>query len=193
MTYTTEQLAKFIDDEMMAHIKDERQLIRSNEVDAKVASIDAYHEVREQIHAYQKEHGVSGLVVETCALPDGSSIRFPVQHDQLDLVDGDMEVLEAARLRVVEAFLSQVSDGNWYLCHRIESRDGGEWDMETTPEFIRYFICGLQWAELTRYDSGELVLQVGYGEPQAAAYIASKNCECWFFYAQNSCRNLKVK
>ncbi|ESA38467.1 hypothetical protein N836_31495 [Leptolyngbya sp. Heron Island J] len=193
MTYTTDQLIEIIDSEMMAHIKGEREFVRLDRIEEKFAAITSYHEVREQVHAYQKQHGISGVVVETRELPDGSVIRFPVQHDQLDLVDGDMQVLEAARFRVVEAFLEQIAAGQYYLCYRIESRDGGEWDMETTPEFIRYFIQGLQWAEISMYDSGELVLQVGYGEPHESAYIAGKNCECWFFYAQSYCRNLGVK
>ncbi|NEZ57569.1 hypothetical protein [Adonisia turfae] len=193
MIYTTDQLAEIIDSEMMAHIKGEREFVRLDRIEEKFAAIASYHEVREQVHAYQKQHGISGVVVEARELPDGSVIRFPVQHTQLELVDGDMEILSAAKDRVVHAFLNQLKKGYYYLMQRIESRDKGEWDMETTPEFIEYFAGDMEWAEITPYSEGEFSLKIGYGGPVDSDYISGENCDSWYFNAQNHCRNLGVK
>lgn len=194
MTYTTEQLLEALENELSLHLKGDRTFFSATTHHENVsASIDSYWNIRDQIHAYQAQHSVSGLVIESVELPNGGLIKIPVQHDQLDLVDGDMDVLKAAKDRVVATFLDQITASPFYLCQTIESRDKGKWDMETTPEFIRYFSGDMDWAELSWYDEGTFSLKIGYGEPAEADYVGGRNCENWYFNAQRFCRNLKVE
>ena len=193
MTYTTEQLLEFLDNEFSVHLKGERTFVSASTHHQNVsASIDSYWSIRDQIHAYQAEHCVSGLVVNKVELPNSGYIKFPAQHHQLILVDGDMDVIRAAKDRVVETFLSQITDGV-YLSHTITSKDNGEWEMETTPAFIQYFAQTMDWAELTWLDECTFSLKIGYGEPVEGDYIHGKNCDNWYFNAQKTCRNLGVK
>ena len=210
MTYTTEQLIEFLETEFKAHAKGEREFVLPEDAEQQLvasgdpigaiigarnmASVDSYHSYRDQIHAYQREHQVSGLIVETRIFPDGSSIRYPTQHCQLALVDGDMDVLRGAKERVVDAFMNQVKAGHYYLIHRIEARSGAEWHMETTLDFIASFAEDMDWAALANYDDpGELSLHLGYGGPIDGDYVYNRDAENWIFYAQSYCRNLGVQ
>ena len=205
MTYTTEQLIGFLEAEFTAHTKGEREFVLSDDAELQIlasrdpvglilgarnmASVDSYHSYRDQVHAYQREHQVSGLIVETRIFPDGSSIRYPTQHCQLALVEGDMDVLRGAKKRVVEAFIKHVEAGQYYLMYRIEARSGAEWHMETTLDFIASFDEDMDWATLANYDDpGEVSLHLGYGGPIDGDYIYNRDAENWCFYAQKFCK-----
>ncbi|WP_250564976.1 hypothetical protein, partial [Adonisia turfae] len=209
MTYTTEQLIEFLETEFKAHAKGEREFVLSEDAEQQIAasgdpigmiigarnmaSVDSYHSYRDQIHTYQRQHQVSGLVIESRAFPDGTVVRYPSQYYQLTLVDGDMDILRAAKDRVVEAFIKHVEVGHYYLAHRIEARNGAYWDMETTLGFIASFAEYMDWATLANYDDpGEVSLHLGYGSPKDGNYIYNRDAENWVFYAQSYCRNLKV-
>lgn len=205
MIYTTEQLIEFLKTEFMAHAKGEREFVLPDGAEQKIvasgdpmaailgarnmASVDSYHSYRDQVHAYQRKHQVSGLAVETRVMPDGAMVRYPTQHNQLILVDGDMDVLRGAKERVVNEFIKHVEAGHYYLMHRIEARNGAEWHMETTLDFIASFARDMDWATLANYDDpGELSLHLGYGSPIDGDYVYSRDAENWAFYAQTFCK-----
>jgi hypothetical protein len=86
MSYTTEQLLEFLDQELRATWKGERVLLSSaerldNPVISKAIGTDklskvfAIQDFRAQIHDYQRQHGVSGLIWHTCNFR-GRSLRF---------------------------------------------------------------------------------------------------------------------
>ena len=208
MTYTTEQLIEFLDQEHKACNSGQRVFPLPDDAEEKaiefagvmgaflgakgLTQIGAYHDYRDQIHGYQQKHQVSGVYVRTEIMPDGSVFKFPEQHDQLVLVDGDMDILRSAKDRVLQAFFEQIQKGFYYLSHTIYSREGGEWAMETTLDFIRHFAGNMEWAaisssDLTSFFGIGLSLQVGYGEPAKAGYTDSKDAESWFFDARINC------
>lgn len=209
MTYTTEQLIDFLEKEHEACVAGERVFPLPDDAEEKaiefggfmgaflgperLAQVGVYHDYRDQIHEYQRNHQVSGVIVATETMPNGSVIRFPRQADQLILVDGDMEVLRGAKNRVVAAFVGQVQKGFYYLSQTICSKEGGEWSMETTLDFVGHFASDMEWATVHCSEGGgcfgpELSLQVGYGEPGMACYTDNKDADCWFFDAKDQCR-----
>ena len=103
MTYTTAELIEILDRELQANWKGERVLLspakRINDpVVAKALNMDkvskvfAYQDFRRQIHEYQQEHQVSGIIWRTCTF-NNRTIRYPEIDNQLIPVAGDKEIL----------------------------------------------------------------------------------------------------
>jgi len=89
MAYTTAELLDFLDQELRAAWRGERVVLSSdqrlNPVVAKaigtekLSKVFAVQDFRDQIHHYQREHNVSGLVWHTCRF-QGRSHQFPELH-----------------------------------------------------------------------------------------------------------------
>lgn len=155
-----------------------------------MCQIAYYHDFREQVQQYQLKHNISGLTIEEIEL-NGRKLRYPRSQDQLLLTADDLDVLKAAKERIVAFFLEYVQQGLFYLSHNLYGKGGSEWEMQTTPEFIQYFADCMDWADLRIYSEGdgiEVTLELGYGDPTEAPFSNGKDSDCWFFAANNCCR-----
>ena len=175
MTYSTQQLLDILDQELRATWKGKRILLSSaerldNPVVAKaldmqkVGKVFAYQDFRRQVHEYQQEYQVSGLIWRDCHF-QGRSVRFPELHNQLIAVAGDKERLMAAKTEILEF---------WQIC----TQGMGFWlaarhHRPLHPDSLADFIQETEWAELDATQS-ELFLGLCWGNPQDYQYDWAK-------------------
>lgn len=201
---TTEELIKALKSEREACINGQRTFplpANAEEVVAEMAGslgallgaegmiqIANYHDFREQVQAYQLEHQVSGLTIKTIEI-DGKTYRFPSVEDQLDLLDSDLQVLAAAKDRAVEVFLEYCRNNLVYCSFDYyHTANDGEWDIQTTPEYIAHVAEWCEWADIKQHDKHSLMIFLGWGNPLDAWYSSDKKGSgCMTFEAQIAC------
>ncbi|NJK47492.1 hypothetical protein HC931_04240 [Candidatus Gracilibacteria bacterium] len=175
MTYTTQQLIQILEQELRATWKGDRILLSSadridNPVIAKaidlqkVGKVFAYQDFRRQIHKYQYQHRVSGIIWRECTFA-AKSIRYPELHNQLIAVPGDKETLMAAKKEVVEFWREMTQEMNfWLAANRYRP---------ITAESVEEFIQEAEWAEIDAAQT-ELFLGLCWGSPQEHQYQWAK-------------------
>lgn len=202
--YTTEDLIRVLKDEQAACAKGERTIPLPDDADAVVGELagdlgkilgadrmygmHVYHEFRDRVHEYQRQHSISGLVIDSIPT-GGADFRFPIQHSQLTLIPEDYEVLKAAKDRVIAKFLEFAGMGFAYLYHSIAMKNSEDFQVQTTLEDLTQLLSEpcWEWAEL-RWSDEELALNVGWGEPIGSMYIHDKNSDSLWIGASWSCR-----
>ncbi|AIE74480.1 MULTISPECIES: hypothetical protein [unclassified Synechocystis] len=169
MTYTTQQLLEILDQELRATCQGKRVLLSpgdrlDNPIMAKAINLDqvgkvfAYQDFREQIHAYQRQYNVSGLVWRQCHFR-GESIWFPELHNQLIAVEGDKEKLMAVKQEIFAFWQRHTQQlGYWLMAHRhrplgreslVELWKQGEWaELDSTQQELFLGIC---WGNPVEY------------------------------------------
>ena len=193
MSYTTEQLIEILDDELRATWKGERIVMSSdqrlsNPVVAKalgtekLSKVFAYQDFRRQIHDYQREHEVSGIVWKTRQF-GGQTVRVPEIHGQLIPIETDKQMMIGAKSSILD-FWRQGTDG-MLLWLTGESRKQPEPTQVGTSDVER-LATDAEWVELDVGQS-ELYLSLCWGTPKECHYqwawpdswcervIASKN------------------
>jgi hypothetical protein len=183
MSYTTEQLLQILDQELRAAWRGERQVLSSaerlqNSVVAKalgsqqLSKVFAVQDFRDQIHQYQHDHQVSGLVWHTCRFK-GKSIRFPELHPQLTAIPADKLALTAAKASVVE-FWRTASQGM-----RLWQAD--QPPRPVSPAQVEQWIAETEWAEIDATRS-EIYLSLCWGDP--------KLCRCEWAKPESGCEQV---
>lgn len=171
MPYSTEELIQILDQELRAHWKGERILLSStdrlnNTVIAKVlgpeklSKVFAYRDFRAQVHEYQRQHNVSGIVQGICRF-DNQVLQFPELHNQLVAIAGDKEKLMAAKEKVI-AFWQQAMAGKTLWLAGLEPR-------RTTLTYVEQLIQSAEWAELDASRT-EVYLGLCWGNPEICHY-----------------------
>ncbi|PSN20597.1 hypothetical protein C7271_01350 [filamentous cyanobacterium CCP5] len=167
MSYTTEQLLEILDQELRAMWKGERLLLSSadrlnNPVVAKalgqekLSKVFAIQDFRAQIHAYQQEHNVSGLLWHTCHFR-GLSVRQPELHPQLAAIPHDKAQLMAAKPAVVDFWHQARGDLSLWIA--------GTPPTPIALERVEALIDKSEWAEVAATRT-ELYLTLCWGDPQ---------------------------
>lgn len=112
MLYATDQLIDILDAELRAMWRGDRILpssVQRLEHPAiahmlgaqKLSRCYGYRDFREQIHQYQREHQVSGLVWRSCTF-ERQIICYPELHNQLIAIPSDREILLEAKTQVLD-------------------------------------------------------------------------------------------
>jgi hypothetical protein len=180
MPYTTEQLLDFLDQELRATWKGERVVLSSadrldNPVISKAIGTDklskvyAIQDFRAQIHDYQRQHGVSGLVWHTCWF-QGRSLRLPELHPQLIAIPADKLALVAAKPALIQFWREAIVDLQLWLA--------GQEPEATTLDHVETLIATSEWAELAATRT-ELYLTLCWGDP--------KDCHCDWARPESGC------
>lgn len=170
MVYTTAELLDFLDQELRAAWRGERVVLSSdqrlNPVVAKaigaekLSKVFAVQDFRDQIHHYQREHNVSGLVWHTCRF-QGRSHKFPELHPQLIPTEADKHTLTAAKAAVVEFWRSSISNLRLW-------RSGAP-PLSLEQSTVERWIEEAEWAEIDATRS-ELYLRLCWGDPKVCHY-----------------------
>lgn len=175
MAYTTQQLIEILEEELRATWRGERIVLSSAEridnpivakaIDlGKASKVFAYQDFRRQIHEYQQQHGVSGIIWRTCRY-QGQSIRYPELHDQLIAVPGDKETLMAAKGAVLRFWQAMTQGMNfWLVAHR---------HRPIAADSIEELMEQAEWAEIDAALT-ELYLGLCWGNPQDYRYQWAK-------------------
>jgi hypothetical protein len=175
MPYSTQDLIQILDEELRAHWKGERVLLSSSQrIDnpvialmlgpEKLSKVFAYREFREQIHIYQRQHEVSGIIQRHCTF-EGKTLEFPELHNQLVAIPGDKECLVAAKIPVLEFWNWAIADKKLWLA--------GPEPRQTTTAYVEELIQQAEWAELD-VSRTELYLGLCWGNPEECHYQWSK-------------------
>jgi hypothetical protein len=175
MIYTTQQLIDILETEMRATCNGERILLSSahridNPVLAKaldlekVGKVFAYQDFRRQIHEYQLEHNVSGVIWRVCTF-GRQTIRFPEIHNQLIAIAGDKEILIAAKASILSFWREMTQTMKFWLSIDLQ--------FPISENLIETLIRQAEWAEIdaTRTD---LYLGLCWGNPKEYIYQWAK-------------------
>lgn len=183
MAYTTAQLLEILDQELKAAWRGERVLLSTdrrldNPVISKalgsdkVSKVFAFQDFRAQIHQYQNEHSVSGIVWHECRFKS-RTIRFPEIHQQLTAIPEDKLALIGAKTEVIEFWRASI--------------DGLRlWRAGNPPEpvslaRVNTLIKQAEWAEVDATRS-ELYLILCWGNP--------KECYYTWAYPESGCERI---
>ncbi len=171
MSYTTEELIDILDQELRAVWRGERLVLSSADrldhpVVAKalgaeqLSKVFAVQDFREQIHQYQRQHQVSGLIWRTCRF-GGRSLRLPEVHPQLTAIPEDKQSLLAIKSAVIE-FWRSVTPG-------LRLWQPGFPPQPLERHQVEDLIRQTEWAEVDATRS-ELYLSLCWGNPKNCHY-----------------------
>ncbi|MEO1341785.1 MAG: hypothetical protein AAFV28_11745 [Cyanobacteria bacterium J06635_13] len=182
MTYTTNELIEILDCELKENWKGQRVVLSSAQrindpVVAKalnmkqVNKVFAYRDFRSQIHEYQRQHQVSGLIWRSCTF-NQQSITYPEIHNQLIPVEGDKETLIAAKDKILDFWSQVTSQMNlWLVNHRQDSQ--GKHHQLISADYLSKMITQTEWAEIDAART-EVYLGLCWGDPQESQYQWAK-------------------
>lgn len=197
MTYTTQELIEILDHELKASWKGKRILLSSKErindpvvskfLDMKqVSKVFAYQDFRDQVHQYQKQHQVSGIIWRNCHFKE-QTIRVPEIYNQLIPLEEDKQILIQAKDSIIN-FWQEVTAGMKFWLANAPGRgkgenleagedreDGGEntYHLKISPEYVDKLIRQAEWVEVDAART-EIYLGLCWGDPLDYRYQWAK-------------------
>jgi hypothetical protein len=127
MTYSTQELIAILDRELKANWKGKRVVLSSADrindpvvtklLDMnQVSKVFAYQDFRTQIHQYQKQHRVSGVIWRNCTFKN-QTVCYPEIHNQLIPLEEDKAILIQAKQSVIDFWLEVTSKMQFWLAN----------------------------------------------------------------------------
>lgn len=175
--YTTQELIQILDNERQACLQGQRLNLAvkasGNAVIDKYLKTEglqkftAYQDFKAAVHRYQREHKVSGIVWRQLTIK-GKTLSYPEVDAQLIALPSDIEVLKEFKTSII-SFWQEVTHGmDIYL-----SCNHGKGYQQIESVDINRIIQRTEWASLWKSENSnflEIVMQLGWGQPQEAAY-----------------------
>ncbi len=132
-----------------------------------VQRFTAYQDFKAVVHQYQREYGVSGIVWRQVTLK-GNTLHYPQVYEQLIALPHDLEMLKAAKTQLL-GFWDRVTVGmDLYLSVK-NNKDY----RRISPSEVNPIGQRTEWATLYNWEKSdflEIILQLGWGQPEEAAY-----------------------
>jgi len=132
-----------------------------------IQGFTAYQNFRSAVHDYQRQHSVSGIIWHNLTFR-GKTIRFPKVDDQLAALPKDLDLLDSAKAAIFEFWLEATHDLDLYL-----SLNAGKHYRKISSVDVDRIEQRSHWLSLQtqgKEPAQELILQLGWGQPEAAAY-----------------------
>ena len=181
MTYTTNELIEILDRELKENWKGKRVVLSSakrinDPVMAKalnmnqVSKVFAYRDFRSQIHEYQQNNQVSGIVWRTCTFAK-QSITYPEIHNQLIPVRGDKEILLAAKPEILDFWDRATVEMKFWLVNNNTNYKNHH--QPISREYLQKLINQTEWVEIDAART-EIYLGLCWGNPQDHQYQWAK-------------------
>ena len=175
--YTTQELIQILANERQACLQGQRLNLAvkasGNFVIDKYLKIEglqkftAYQDFKAAVHRYQRENDVSGIVWRQLTVK-GKTLSYPEVDAQLISVQSDIELLKNFKAHII-AFWDEIAVGmDIYL-----SLNNGKDYRQIVPVDVDRIIYRAEWASLWKSENSnflEIILQLGWGQPQEAAY-----------------------
>ncbi|HEY9783333.1 MAG TPA: hypothetical protein V6D09_24740 [Leptolyngbyaceae cyanobacterium] len=175
--YTTQELIQILANERQACLQGRRLNLAvkasGNFVIDKYLKIEglqkftAYQDFKAAVHRYQRENNVSGIVWRQLTVK-GKTLSYPEVDAQLIAVQSDIELLKNFKAHII-AFWDEIAVGmDIYL-----SLNHGKDYRQIMPVDVDRIIYRAEWASLWKSENSnflEIILQLGWGQPQEAAY-----------------------
>ncbi|NJR52226.1 MAG: hypothetical protein HC780_24280 [Leptolyngbyaceae cyanobacterium CSU_1_3] len=176
--YSTEELVKILAEERRACMNGQRlnlavtpsginplidRFVRAEGIQ----KFTAYSDFRNTVHQYQRDHRISGIVWQHCAIK-GKVFQYPKIDDQLISLSEDRQILKAAKASIVAFWQDVTQDMDFYL-----SLNNGKFYQPAIARDIERILQRSEWASLSyqgRSDNLEVILQLGWGKPEEALY-----------------------
>ena len=182
MTYSTNELIQILDRELKENWKGKRVVLSSakrinDPVVAKALNMDkvnkvfAYRDFRSQIHQYQHNHQVSGIIWRKCTFA-GENITYPEIHSQLVPIEGDKKTLVGARQEILD-FWYRVTDNMKFWLVNGNVGNHQEHHQPISFEYLQKLIQQTEWAEIDAART-EVYLGLCWGVPQDHQYQWAK-------------------
>ncbi|MBD2569676.1 hypothetical protein [Anabaena lutea] len=175
--YTTQELIQILADERQACLKGERLKLEvtpsGNPVlDQFITSeglqkFTAYQDFKASIHEYQREHEVSGIVWKDLTVK-GKTLHYPEVDAQLISLNSDLEILKTSKNYILEFWNAVTAEMELYL-----SLSNGKLHEKINILDVDRIAKRTEWASLLKWENTnflELILQLGWGQPEEAAY-----------------------
>lgn len=176
--YDTQTLIEILDNERQACLQGERLHLSSDGRSGHpiidqflqlegLQKYSAFQGFKAAVNQYQRDHGVSGIVWQAIAL-GGASLEFPTVHPQLIALPSDLALLRQYITPVLAFWQRVTADLDLYL-----AVDQGKNFLPTQPAAVMAMVPRSQWATVQaweRQDFLEILLQLGWGQPGAAAH-----------------------
>ncbi|MEH1982943.1 MAG: hypothetical protein V7L27_27365 [Nostoc sp.] len=175
--YTTQELIQILAAERQACLKGKRLKleikISGNPVIDQFISTDglqqftAYQDFKTAIHEYQKENGVSGIIWRELTVK-GKNLHYPEIDTELIALNGDLEILKAAKNSIVEFWYEVTIGMDLYL-----SFNNSKQHQEIITSDVERIVQRTEWASLCKWENSsflEMILQLGWGKPEEAYY-----------------------
>lgn len=177
MVYTTQELIQILASERQACLQGQRlnlaAKVSGNFLIDKylrpegLQKFTAYQDFKAAIHRYQRENGVSGIVWRQLTVKS-QTLCYPEVDAQLIALPSDIEILKDFKAYII-AFWNEVTAGmDIYL-----SFNHGKNYRQIIPIDVERIIQRTEWASFWKSENSnflEIVLQLGWGQPQEAAY-----------------------
>ncbi|MEM9214046.1 MAG: hypothetical protein AAGD25_06830 [Cyanobacteria bacterium P01_F01_bin.150] len=150
-------------------------------------NVCGYHDIRDQIQAYQREHNISGLIQKEISLA-GKTIIVHGPDDQLILTEDDVAILKRECKRNLQFFCRYAVKTDQGIAYEIyDEKNGGEYPVKLTMRSFREMAMWMDWAILSigrtitiKDESPHLNIQIGYGDYHKAPY-KDKSSNIWLF------------
>ncbi|MEH1852201.1 MAG: hypothetical protein V7L11_11050 [Nostoc sp.] len=175
--YTTQELIQILAAERQACLKGKRLKleikISGNPVIDQFISTDglqqftAYQDFKTAIHEYQKENGVSGIIWRELTVK-GKNLHYPEIDTELIALNGDLEILKAAKNSIVEFWYEVTIGMDLYL-----SFNNSKQYQQIVTSDVERIVQRTEWASLCKWENSsflEMILQLGWGKPEEAYY-----------------------
>ena len=175
--YSTEELIKILADERRACMNGERLNLAASASGNPVLDrflkpdgiqkFTAYRDFKAAIHSYQRQHQVSGIVWRQLTIK-GKKIQYPAVDEQLVALDRDLEIIRSAKPSILDFWWQVTENMDLYLSINI-GRDYRQIPLVQVNAIAHQ----TEWANLLWHgnpDHLEIILQLGWGQPEEAAY-----------------------
>jgi hypothetical protein len=175
--YNTQDLIQILASERQACLKGERLkleiTVASNPVIDPFIRTDgvqrfiAYQDFKASIHEYQRENRVSGIIWKDITIK-GKNLHYPEIDAELIALESDLEVLQSAKDYILEFWYMVTETMDLYL-----SFSNGKQHQQIAKIDVERIVQRTEWATLLKWENPnflEIILQLGWGQPQEAAY-----------------------
>jgi hypothetical protein len=190
--YSTQELIEILAAEREACLRGDRLNLRASPFIGNAAvdrwldpsamqKFAAFQDFREQVHHYQRDQKVSGLVWCELTVND-RCLRFPRVHDHLIALESDLARLGQAKEEILQFWLEATEGMSLFL--GLQGGKRYEWlDREAVWAIDRR----AEWADIWMSEGDrflQVVLLLGWGLPQEAMYRrGSSRSGCEYLYA----------
>ncbi|QJB44017.1 hypothetical protein [Dolichospermum flos-aquae] len=175
--YNTQELIQILATERQACLKGERlkldvtvsgnpfidQFVRTDGLQR----FTAYQDFKTSIHEYQRENQVSGIIWKDMTVK-GKNLHYPEIDTELIALESDLAILKPAKDTILEFWYLVTGEMDLYL-----SFSNGKQHQKIAKVDVERIVQRTEWATLLKWENPnflEIILQLGWGQPQEAAY-----------------------
>jgi hypothetical protein len=175
--YTTQELIEILAAERLACLKGERlklevkvsgnPIIDQFITTEGLQKFTAYQDFKASIHEYQRENQVSGILWKDLTVK-GKTLHYPEVDAQLIALNSDLEILKSAKKSMLEFWHETTAEMDLYL-----SVSNGKLHEKINTLDVERIAQRTEWASFLKWENSnflELILQMGWGKPEEAAY-----------------------